>query len=196
MKSKATRAFSVMQGDTCHSTFPNLLLVFFFFRTVLIQDPGHCSPNNFIFPAMAFYIPCRTCNHIIKKASYRLWYHMQYHTRYHTRYHAFPLCSPVENILWFRATSMRTTAIPSHTGTEALLVSQMRRWRIQDPTLRLVAGFSRSTYGCGATEEHFHGTWLWQTLWPCGSNELRNPEHGGTLHRRRMQAQARAAGAQ
>jgi hypothetical protein len=55
MKSKATRIFSVVQGDTCQSTFPNLLLVFYpsLFRTVLIQNPGHHSPNNFIFPATA-----------------------------------------------------------------------------------------------------------------------------------------------
>jgi hypothetical protein len=80
---------------------------------------------------------------------------------------------------WFRATWMGKPAIPSHTGTEAL--SQLRRRLIQDPTVGPVAGSesSRSAYGCGATEEHIHGMWLWQTLWPWGSNELRKPGHGG-----------------
>ncbi len=79
--------------------------------------------------------------------------------------------------LWFRATWMGTPAIPSHTCTEAL--SQLRRRQIQDRTVGPVAGSSRSTYGCGATEDRFHWMWLWQILWPWGSNELRNPGHGG-----------------
>jgi hypothetical protein len=48
-----------------------------------------------------------------------------------------------------------TPAIPSHTCTEAL--SQLRRRQIQDRTVGPVAGYSRSTNGCGATDERFHG---------------------------------------
>ena len=54
---------------------------------------------------------------------------------------------------------------------------QRRRRRIQDPIVGPVAGSSRSTYGCGATEVRFHGRLLWQTLRPCGSSEFKNPEH-------------------
>ena len=56
-------------------------------------------------------------------------------------------------------------------------LSQLRLLRIQDPIVGPVAGSSRSTYGCGATEEHIHGRLLWQTLRPCGSSEFKNPEH-------------------
>ena len=49
MKSEATHSFSVIQGDTCHSTFPNWLV--FLFNTGLIQNPA--QSNNFIIPAMA-----------------------------------------------------------------------------------------------------------------------------------------------
>ncbi len=52
MKSKATHAFSVMQGDTCHSTIPNRLLVFFC-QTILIHRTRPTAAQ-----AYNFYIPC------------------------------------------------------------------------------------------------------------------------------------------
>ena len=65
---------------------------------------------------------------------------------------------PVENVLG------RVPLIPcylngntSNTIPHIEALSQLRRRRIQDPTVGPVAGSSRSTYGCGATEEHFHG---------------------------------------
>ncbi len=64
-------------------------------------------------------------------------------------------------------------------GFQMEALFQLRRQQIQERTVGPVAGSSRSTYGCGATEERFHGMWLWQTLWPSGSNELSNPGHGG-----------------
>ncbi len=49
IKSKATHSFSVVEGCTCHSKFPNVLLVFFC-RKVLIQNLAQAY--NFIFSAM------------------------------------------------------------------------------------------------------------------------------------------------
>ena len=72
MKSKARHAFSVVGGCTCHSTFTNLLFVFFLCK-VLIQNPAHA--NNFIFPAMAsprqlvFLILVRICLPAHERAS-------------------------------------------------------------------------------------------------------------------------------
>ena len=50
IESKGTHPLSVLEACTCHSTFPNVLLVFFC-RMILTQNPAQA--NNFIFPAMA-----------------------------------------------------------------------------------------------------------------------------------------------
>jgi hypothetical protein len=68
---------------------------------------------------------------------------------------------------------MGTLAIPSHTGTEALF--QLRRLQIRDPTAGLEADSSKSTFGCGATAECFHGRSLWLKQWQCGRSEFKNP---------------------
>ncbi len=63
---------------------------------------------------------------------------------------------PVENVLW------RVLLIPCYLNGNTSnthrykALSQLRRRRNQDPTVGPVAGSSRSTYGCGAMEEHFH----------------------------------------
>jgi hypothetical protein len=61
---------------------------------------------------------------------------------------------------------------PVQTPSEAL--SQLKRLQFHGPTAGPVADSMRSTFGCGAPEEVFHGRFLLQARWPCGSSGFRN----------------------
>ncbi len=54
MKSKATHAFSVIHGDTCHSTFPNWLL-FFFVELFLFKESGPPQPKHIILNSLQWH---------------------------------------------------------------------------------------------------------------------------------------------